>query len=87
MLSLSMRYETNNSKGENEMKVKVQRINRYSKSTCSELETIKYITVDIENGTAEMNGKHYRYTAPTKARFGRLGSKKVCYYILEILKD
>ena len=35
------------------MKVKLQRRNRYSQATCTERESIVDITVDIENGTAK----------------------------------
>ena len=67
------------------MKVKIQRINRYSRSSNVELETIRYMEVDKETGTAKINGKWFRYTPMTKNKFGRLGSKKACYYIIEVI--
>lgn len=69
------------------MKVRLQRRNRYSEATNTEKESIAEIMVDVKNGTAEYNGRIYRYTPICGTKFGHLGSKKSCYYIIEIISE
>ena len=67
--------------------VRLQRCNRYSKSTCTEKESIANIIVNTRNGTAKYNGRIYKYIPISATKFGKLGNKKSCYYIIEVIAN